>query len=265
MASTFFKRISERYGDENIKGGRYGRIVREILNENNTKTQNKIFRLTNESHKKSLKGFSKEKAKTIKLPISEDVISKRLSILKSAEHGKQITESLRDQLQRNLRDTMKEFSGTGENKMEIQRGRTTGKINPKLIKDFQDRIQETFVSRTKKDPETGVPGNVRNIAVTEIRSAIDDIKQTYTERLLEKNPNLEATKTWLQNKSLSRVPRKGHGRVNGTTIQKNEKFKVYREDLKNFDYMDRPHDPDAILEQKIGCSCDIIYKARIKQ
>lgn len=264
MASIFLKRIQERYGKENIKKGRYGRIVREILSENNTRITNRVNRLTSENYRQSLKGISKKTAKTMKLPTTEDVIPKRILLLKAGQNGKFISDSLRKQLERNLRESLSAFDATGENRMEIQRGKATGKINPELIKDFQQRIKQSFISRTKKDPETGVPGNVRNIAVTEIRSVIDETKDIYASKLEEMNPNLIMTKTWKHNRQLSKKPRQGHIAMNNITIPKKDKFKVPRE-TNGFDYMDRPHDPDAIIEQTAGCSCDIIYKAQIRE
>ena len=67
-------------------------------------------------------------------------------------------------------------------------------------------------------------------------------------------------KKWRQNKQLSKKPRTGHSMVNNKIIDFNEKFQVpliVNGKRLGTTAMDRPHDPNAPLEQVIGCNCDI--------
>lgn len=265
MASIYFQRLTDKYGEDNLTGKKYQAMIKEILAHNNEKAGKAVGRLSGENYKNSVKKLNKETAKTVKLPDISNVLPKRsVFMIKAADSGKSISQTLRTDLERNLRDTLKQFQGTGKPQMEIQRGRTTGKLNPELIKVFQDKITKTFESRTKKDPKTGVPPNVRNIAVTEIRSTVGAIKEKYNRQLMKDNHNIIMTKTWLHNRRLSKVPRQSHMNLHGVSVGMDEKFTVSREDGSGYDYMSRPHDPAAPAEQNIGCSCELLYKAKIK-
>jgi len=263
MASSFFRRLVEKFGDADLTGSRYQSLISKILAHNNEKIGRAIGRLSKKNYKKSVQKLSKEKAKTVKLPDVSDVLPKRsVFIIKGAEQGQIISNTLRDRLQRDLRNTLKDFEATGQGKMEIQRGKATGKINPKLIDMFQNKIQDVFTGYTKKDPRTGIPRQVKNIAVTETRSTINTIKKEYNQELLKRNPDMVMTKTWLHNRRLSKKPRQEHIDMNGITVNFNDKFKVASA-TGGFDLMDRPHDPDAPAEQVIGCNCDYVVKAQL--
>jgi hypothetical protein len=263
--TIFQRRIKKEYGNEKIKGRKYRSLIAEVLARNNEKISSAVGRLTNENYKVSTRGLGKNKAKTIKLPELSKVIPQRsIHLIKGQDQSKLISETLRNQLQNDLRASLKKFDGTGEQRMEIQRGVSTGKINPKLIDDFQNRIQQTFQSRTKRDKKTGVPPKVKNIAVTEIRSTVGSIKRAYQEQVLKNNPDLISEKTWLHNRRLSKKPRVPHAEINGLTIPSKELF-VVRNDKGGFNLMSAPHDPTAPAGQVIGCNCDIVYKFRLKQ
>lgn len=264
MASIFFRRLAEKYSSTKLKGKKYQAVIREILLHNSQKMGRAVARLSDSSYKEDVKRLSKTRRGTVKLPTMDSVLPKRsVFLVKAAESGKMISTTLRDDLTKDLRETLKEFDGTGKNRMEFQRGKATGKINPELVKAFQRRIRKTFESRTKRDPKLGVPPNVKNIAVTEIRSAVGEIKARYKDELLKKNPNLVMTKTWLHNRGLSKNPRLEHMRMHGVTIEVSELFNVDNAQGGS-DFMDRPHDPKAPADQVIGCSCDVVYKAQFK-
>lgn len=266
MATLYYKRLAEKYGTKNITGGKYQTLIRDVLQNNNTKINNAIGRLTNDKYKQDLKRWPKDRAKAIKLPSLETVLPKRsVSLVKSADQGNLITDTLRRDLERKLRGTLKKYDQGGKPRMEIQRGTGTGKIRPELIEEFQKGVKETMDGRTKKNSKYNSPGHVRNIAVTEIRSNIDMIKENYIIEVERKNPQLQITKTWLHNKQLSKKPRESHIAMHKITIGKNELFEVGRDDESGVDYMNRPHDPTAPAKQVIGCSCDIVYKARLRE
>lgn len=263
MASIFMKRLTAKYGGDNITGEKYQEVIKDILAHNNEKSARAVGRLSNETYKKSLQKLSADKAKTVKLPDMSEVLPKKsVFLIKGQHHANLITDTLRDKLQKDLRETLKEYQGTGEKRLETQRGRTTGKLNPALIKSFQDRITGTFEEYTKRDKTTGVPPQIRAIAVTEVRSTIGMIKEKYNDELLRKNPNIEMMKTWIHNRSMSKKPRSGHIQLNKKTIPNDEFFQVPNK-TGGYDFMKRPHDPDAPPSQVIGCNCEIIYKARV--
>lgn len=264
MASIYFKRLEKKYGKTNLHNQKYNKLIREILAHNNEKIGNKIGKLANSHFQTNVKKLNKKKQKTIKLPDMKNVFPKRsVFLIKAAEKGDYISETLRTRLEKDLRDTIKEFQATGKSKMEIQRGVSTGKINPELIKIFQSKISGTFESYVKKDKLTGVPGNIKNIAVTEIRSTVGMIKDQYKFELLRQNPHIKMEKTWIHNKRLSKEPRKTHMALDRMTLPVETKFRVDKEDGTGYDMMNRPHDPDASPGNVIGCNCDIIYKAII--
>lgn len=264
MASSYFKRLEKKYGKENLTGKKYQALIQNILIHNNTKIGRAIGRLSDSHYQQNVRKLSKKKQQIVKLPDIEEVIPKRsVFLIKAAENGNIIATTLRTKLEKDLRDTLKEFQKTGMSKMEIQRGTATGKINPLLIQQFQKKLTGTFEEYTKKDKITGIPGNVRNIAVTEIRSTIGMIKDQYKNELLRKNPQIKMVKTWVHNRRLSKKPRKTHMALHNTTINIEAKYRVDRDDGSGYDLMDRPHDPTADPRNVIGCSCDIVYKALI--
>jgi hypothetical protein len=147
-----------------------------------------------------------------------------------------------------------------------------GTINPKLINEFESHIKDVFANYTKRDKTLGIPSNIHNIAVTEFRSNIEDVKKTYMNKVIQKNPEVEIKKTWKQNKQLSNIFRRSHNAVNGKTIPINIKFIVpifshvggRWHKTGELILMDRPHDQNAPLNQIIGCNCELIYSARRK-
>ncbi len=264
MASSYFKRLQKKYGKENLTGKKYNKLIQEILTHNNTKISRAMGRLSDKNYRDNIRRLSKKKQKIIKLPDIEEVLPKRsVFLIKAADSGKSITDTLRTRLEKDLRSTLENFQKLGLSKMEIQRGQATGKINPKLIAEFQKSITQTFESYTKKDKVTGVPGQIRNIAITEIRSTVGMMKEEYNKKLLQKNPDMKMTKTWLHNRRLSKKPRKTHMALHKIMIPIENKFKVDREKESGYDMMSRPHDPAAPAGQVIGCSCDIVYRAII--
>ena len=264
MASTYFKRLEKKYGKHDLHNQKYNKLIKEILAHNNEKVSNALGRLTAGHYQENVRKLSKKKQQILKLPDIKSVIPKRsVFLIKAAEQGDFISDTLRTRLEKDLRSTLEEFQKTGQSKMEIQRGKATGKINPELIKLFQGKITGTFENYVKKDKLTGVPGNIRNIAVTEIRSTVGMIRDEYKRELLRRNPHIKMEKTWIHNRRLSKVPRANHMRMHNVTIPVEQKFKVDREDGIGYDMMDRPHDQNAPAKQKIGCSCDCVYRTII--
>ena len=271
MAKVHLDRLRRQYKGVEITGSLYSDIVEQIIDQNTENVQKKMFRMSNKRMQKVSDKIS-TKTKRLVVPDMSDVLPKRaLHIRKVAESKDFVSETLRSNLTKTLRDTIGEFmEDTGETAMVPKRGSTTGRIHPDLINQFEKNITNVFQGYTKKHPRFNMPSNVHDIAVTEIRSSINEIKNSYTQRLLEKNEeDFEVTKTWIQNKSKSKVPRKGHSLVNGKTIGFREIFMVphyEKEDGKVVQMfvtpMKHPHDPNAPGSQVIGCNCDFDIKIR---
>ena len=266
MAKIHIDRIVDRLGipKDQVTGQNYQEVMIQVIDKNTKNIQRAVGRLTNSNYEKQIVNLKKKgrlKEKTVLLPSMEEVLPKRsVSVLKAADSGKQITQTLSERMNKSLRDTLKQWQATGK-PFEIVSGVNAGKINPELINSFEKDIINVFQDYTRRDPSIGVPPNVKGIAITEIRSNIDTVKSEYHKELLRKNVDtMKMTKTWRQNKGLSKVPRKEHSEIDGVTIPRDELFKV-PSPTGGFDLMSHPHDPSAPADQVIHCSCDAVYKA----
>lgn len=266
MAKIHIKRIAEKLGipESEVRGGNYRKLIGEVINQNTRNIGRAVGRLTNNSYDKQIEKLRKKgrlKEKRVLLPALDDVLPKRsVSVRKAAVSGREISQTLSDRLTKAMRDTMRGFQDRGQ-AFELGAGRGAGKINPELIAEFEKNVRGVFSTYTRRDPDLGVPSNVKQIAVTEIRSTLDDTKAAYHKQLAEKNPDtIRMTKTWVQNRALARNPRPEHTAVDGVTIEVDKEFRVPNPNG-GYDYMAHPHAPGAPAEQVIGCNCDAVYKA----
>jgi hypothetical protein len=253
MGRILISNLKKKYGEFNIKNKKYQAIVNDIMKYNRNKISNDIANMTDLKIKRSFDTTTKG---IVKFPIINDITKKHdLLALKAAEKGNYITQTLRDRLTSDLRETLGKMKpGT--------------KLNQSLVKEFKSKIKETFTNYTKNDPRFGVPSNIRNISVTETKYAVNNIRKIYMNELMSRNPDLEYTKTWRHYKSYSKVYRRGHEEQNGKTIGMNDKFAVNEfqyikgrwKKTGNVIMMDCPHDDQVNnLSEKIGCSCELKY------
>lgn len=220
-------RLKKRHG---YHGEKLSELMAKIIDFNSTKLNNAIYRIKASNFKKF----------DIQLPGIEEVLPKRsLNIKKAAVRGELITDNLRDEMTADLRQLFKEH-GFKRNRAMVQQ----------MKEALRDKLDES-------------KGRIKNIAVTEINSSLNEIKETFHQRLIEKNPSLLAFKEWRHYKSYSRNPRKGHQEANHQTVKADKPFHVKLYDGKGryvrTDLMDRPHDPKVRLDQIIGCSCSVQY------
>lgn len=270
MAKIFLDRLAKKYGFKpgQVVGENYRIIMQDIISQNSENIAKSTSRLSKEHWNQQLKKLGGDKKNFI-LPDIEEALPKRsVFIRKAAEHGNYISDTLRDDLTKKLRDSLDNFrtAKTDEPAFLRRRGTKAGTINPKLVKQFEQDIKNTFANYTKRDPKIGVPSNIKTIAVTEMRSTIDDMKEAYDKEFLKRNPQIRMWKRWLQNRSLSKKPRSSHAMVHGVEIPFDEKFDVPLEVkgvIVGSTPMSRPHDPSAPLEQIIGCHCDFLTYAVI--
>lgn len=269
MPKTHTDRLKKKYG---YTGGTLEGLMKNIIQGNNESISRRVASISKDAWNKKLSRLSKtEKFIT---PSVESVLPKKsVFIKKAAEDGKLISDTLRDRLTGNLRDALNQFTPkTGEQTFITRRGTKAGRINQKLVKDFEKNIRGTFKNYVRRDPSIGVPKNVAGIAVTEMRSTVNTIKKEYMGQMQEKNDNLVIKKTWIHNKSLSKEPRRGHQQQDNISKSFDKKFKVNgykkiggRWFKTGVTFMDRPHDPDAPAGEIISCNCDILYKASLKK
>lgn len=273
MAKIYLSRLQKKYGfkEDDIKRLNYRKLMKEIIQNQTENMSRATARISSKNYESQLKKI-KEAEKKIILPDVQEVLPKKsVFIRKGAEDGNLITDKLRDQLTKNLRDSLQEFKTKKKGIPAFVRraGKLAGTINPEVIKIFEDKIINTFQNYTKKDPRYGVPSNVKQIATTEIRSVVNQLKDEYNKNLLNKNRDkIKMYKQWRQNKRLSKEYRRGHDKVNGKKIEMDEVFQVPlivkvkgRFVQKGITPMKHPHDPQAPADQVIGCNCDIVYFA----
>ena len=272
MAKLHLSRLIKKYdfSASQVKGANYRRLMKDVLANNSENIARATGRLSQSHWDKALKKVKRAKRRQFIIPNVEETLPKRSVFLKKAAvQGNLITDTLRDRLTENLRSSLENFrtKKTDEPSFIRRRGTKAGTINPQLSKQFLRDITKTFESYTKTDPAFGIPGNIKTIAVTEMRSTINEMKHTYNQELMRKNPDIEMRKRWQQNKKLAAVPRKGHMIIHGVEIAMSDDFNVplYASDGKKIGTtkMKRPHDPNAPLEQVAGCNCDIVYFASI--
>lgn len=261
MAKLFLDRLRKKY---NYTGGSLNDLTQKIIANNSENISRKMARLSKDTWTNALSKIT-TKPKEFKIPDIQDVIPKRgIFITKATQQQKLITDTLRDDLTRKMRQSIKSFkTKTGEPKFLIRRGERKGRINTRLIAEFRRGLTDSFSSYTKKDPRIGVPPNIKQIATTELRSSINDVKLQYMNTLSDQNQkNLKIKKRWLHNLSLSKHPRRGHVAQDFQEKLIKTKFRVKNDATGGIDLMDRPHDPGAPLEQIIGCNCDLTFIAQ---
>ena len=273
MAKVHLDRLKKKYPGI-VSGQKYSEVVKDILFQNNQNVTNSMNRKSNKQWEKLSSKISTKEKRLVLPDLKEVVPDRALGVLKASQDGEMIRDTLRDSLTKDLRQTLDEFNITGQEAYIKRRGATAGRINPKLVKEYEKKIKGTFDNYTKKDPKLCYPENVHRIAVTEVRSAINNSKNLYTNKILEKNPDIMVKKKWIHNKGLSSKPRRGHLKMDGTTVGANEFFEVEnwvlvkgRPKKVGVTKMKHPHDPDAPPEQVINCNCDydVIVSRRKKK
>jgi len=271
MAKTYLDRLKRRYKDVVAKGTKAVDILKQVLDKNLSDIQDGVFDNMDSKWKKFVNKFKKKSDIDLSLPSKEDITEIRsVQLIKNQENGRAISQRLKEQLTDELRKAVSKFD---EDTIISERGK--GRINPRLIDQFEKQITKTFEGYTKKDKKFNMPKNVHTIAVTEIRGSINSMKDRYVQKIIDENPDVEVKKKWIHNIRLSKVPRRGH-------IQVSKKRAIAYNDF--FDvplYLERqgrlvrvgshkmryPHDPTAPITQTANCNCDydvIVIKRKRK-
>jgi len=264
LSKIHLDRLENKYGS--ISGRSYEELVSAIIQSNTENVQRNYDRRARKQWEK-IGDTVTTKEKRLVLPEPNESIPQRaISVRKAAEKGKMITDSLRDKLTKDLRESIFNFP---ETKYIVPTGSKAGRINPKLISEFESKVKDTFAKYTKRS-KGQMPSNIHTIAVTETRGAISQVKAQYMDSVSKNNPDIVVRKVWIHNSSLSKEPRRGHVAMDGKTVGKDEFFSVpiYHENKRKVGsvLMSHPHDPGAPSSEIIGCNCDydILVRKRRK-
>jgi len=250
MAKVHLDRMGFKYGY--TAGGSLPKLMQQILASNTGNIQRAVGRLGKEHYDKALKRITTKRRRFVLPDVSEALPKRSVFVRKAAADGKRLTDDLRDRLTKNLRKTLNTFTPkTGEQAFTFRRGVREGRVNPKLVASFEKGITNDFAGYTRKDPTYGIPSNIHTIAVTEVRSAADEIKWEYLQRFTQKNKDVIIDKKWIHNKALSEEPRKHHMAIDGQRVPIDEMFT-----LGNGVQMRYPHDSQAPAEEVYCCHCD---------
>lgn len=273
MAKMHLDRLRRKYG---YKTGRYQDLMKKIIANNTEAVSRVVGRISNDNYTKALKKIRKPEQRFVLPDIDEWYPKRSVFTRKGAERGVLLTDTLKTELDKQLRSILTTYEKKRKPVYIIRRGAKAGRVSPEVIKEFENRILKTFTNYTKKARKgyagkIGIPSNIHTIAVTEVRAAVSDIKDRYNQKLLEKNPEkLRMYKRWIHNKSLSIEARPHHEQMDGRTKPGSEPFAVRRKVKKKgrwvqigWTRMMRPHDNNAPADQVINCNCDVDYFMRL--
>lgn len=269
MAKVDFDYLSKKYKvDEKfqdmLKQKDYRNIMHKVFDVNANEINEKVGERSRAKWVRALEKPTLPPTKYV-LPSLRSVIPTRETVYQRAfEKSKTVADNMRETLTGKLRQTIAEFEGKHRVRTFVKQ-----RIHPTLEDEIEGKIRRFFKGYTKKDPSVGMPSNVHTIAVTELRGAINNAKNTVARQIKEHNPQIPLKKRWIHNPHLSKEPeniRIGHARINGVAIKFDDMFVVpsYRRiggvAIKvGSDLMEHPHDINAPAEQVIGCHCDCEY------
>ena len=249
MAKIHAERLKKRYGDYSS----YNELIQKIIARNAKDISIKIAQSSADAFT-SERNKVRADEKALVMPHPKDVVNRSQHILKAQDRGATMSDNLRDRLTKNLRDIMSKPEYTR------RRGALAGTLKTQAVDDFRDAIKKTFENYTKVDPSIGVPANIRNIAVTEVRTAVNQTKSEFMKQMQEKNPDITITKVWRHNRKLSLHPRRAHQEMSGVQVPYAQNFEYYNADTGNRISTPHPHAAGLPPEESIGCSCEVQYR-----
>jgi len=252
--------LAERHGKEEVRGATYRDVVARIVSHNSRLVQRSVL----EADSQAVARAVRQRRGVILPPVEEVMDPEALQVRKGAESGQVITDTLRGRLNAALQASLKERAASGKPLYSSKRG---GGLDPEVVASMERRIAEAFRPYVKRG-KYGVPDNVHAIAVTEVGSAVSDLKQRYVRKLLDANPGkYRAVKRWRHYPSLSKVPRLGHHLADGQEVGLEERFSVPEHVMERGRWvptgrtilMLHPHDPAAPLGEVVSCHCAAEY------
>ena len=155
MSKLHLDRLKKEYGVQLSKGD-YQSVMSQIIANSHENVQRAVARVKIDELNRTAERINRSSTKQIAVPNIEEVLPKRsVYARKGIEQGRIISDTLRDKLTKDLRDTVSQYLQTGKNSMQYKKGERRGKINPELVKQFRARIEQTYSAYTKPD-KTGV-------------------------------------------------------------------------------------------------------------
>lgn len=227
------------------KAGTYAELVQEVIAHNTEKVVRGLGRVSEARYRRAADRALGRGA--LELPRWDEVVPARAVWLrKSMESGEVISETLRARLTAAMRAELVDWRGA--------EGAAPGRVPPELLRRLEGRIALEMQSYTRPSAP-GRASSARTIAVTEARSAVDEVKFEYAKAMaLANTDRLAVRKRWKHNDSLVRAPRPGHRALDGAEVGLYESFTV--QTPRGPVQMMYPHDPSAPAGEVIGCQCD---------
>jgi len=246
MLKQKFDKLRKKYG---YSGDSLQELMTKVLEFNSEKISNKVAKITQSQMEGQIKKLGPAAKKMIMPELNEILPSRTIFARKAAEKGKLMTDTLREAITKDLRAVMT------ENNFIYTTGPLAGHVNRQVVKQFQERITGTFDGYVKRGVLGELPSNIKAIATTEVRSAVNETKFAYAKTLSDKN-DLVTKKKWVHNRSLSGKPREEHvilGRKKAIGLDENFVLPITGGNMRF------PHDPLAPPDQVINCNCDIEF------
>jgi hypothetical protein len=232
--------LSNRYGYK--KGDSLSNLLQSVIETNADEITRFSLKKDQKKFEKTLnKIIPKRETKKIRFPDSGDMVKKQNMLIRAEGQGKKISQNMRKKLQNDLLNIIKE-EGID----------TQGKVRRSSINKFQKKITETFENYTVRNKKYGMPSNVRAIAVTETRTAVNNLRLEYAKKIGNETPGYRVTKTWIHN-DIAKEPRQNHVKLNDKTLSVDQEFRVAGQSASG------PHDPRLPAEQVINCNCELRF------
>ena len=253
-------------------GGKYNELCKTILAYNTfnatqaaAKVQARHYKAANAKLKPGATQLQVEEIGAFLGPHSRVIAS-----VKAATRGDLITDNLRKKIGKDLRETVAQHFSEGP--LSQLRGKgTQGRINKALVTKLEAKLNETFSAYAKKNYQQ-TPSNVRSIAETELRTAIDGVKNAYMLRMSQKNPTLVIMKKWVHRRPFGKEDRIGHMTIHNSKVHIDMPFEVPQIEVRGgirmttgSVFMLHPHDPDAPPGETINCRCQVDYIAIVPE
>lgn len=271
------RNLAKKHGKTGITGSRYEDLIAEVISFNTRKIQDGLYQEETKRTHETARLRTPEGKRVVLPPLDQVVAPDAVHIRKGADSGKTITDTLRARLSQDLRSALMETRESGKPLYVTGEGKQAGRMNPEVVKDFEARITKTFSTYCRRTRNRAggfeMPANIKQIAVTEVGSAISELKHGYTKRILALNDHLAAVKVWRHYSGRSKEARPHHAAQNGKEVGIDEPFKVALwvkrrgkwQDTGQVTYMQHPHDPQAQASQVISCNCEAEYVLKRKE
>lgn len=248
MAQYDKKLLMKKYG---WNGRNISDLMQKIVVQNRTKTAEAVLLSDRRRFETNLKAVEpKYQEKKIVIPNVGNIIRKSPTIIKAAEQGKLITDTLRERIRKDVKAAMLDNGINNKN----------GTVNKNVTKSLRAKLNKTFDDYTKKDPTFKKPSNIEAIAVTETRTVMNTVRNEYAREVSQstQKDGFVMVKTWKHNRSPGGMPRASHQALDGVTIGIDDVFKIV--DEKQTYFCEHPHSPLLPASMVICCRCELLYR-----